>query len=154
MLTRNLVGPEFCSAPYPKNPVNMAQSNPSLCSHQIQCIYKKSSSWSCNRGLEWALPLYQWDPCKVQPPILSTSSTPGPSFRKERPGRCGFSISSPQLPHILPIGKEPQLFRKRHETHCMEQSILHWGSMSLLRHLLITTSTMISAIDCNPEIIS
>ena len=53
-----------------------------------------------------------------------------PRFRKERSGRRGFSISSPQLWNLLPadirlLYKEPQLFRKRLKTHCMQQSILH-----------------------------
>ena len=53
-----------------------------------------------------------------------------PRFRKERFGRRGFSISSPQLWNLLPadirlLYKEPQLFRKRLKTHYMQQSILH-----------------------------
>ena len=66
-----------------------------------------------------------------------------PRFRKERSGRRGFSISSPQLWNLLPadirlLYKEPQLFRKRLKTHYMQQSILHhWGSMSPVRHLLL-----------------
>ena len=53
-----------------------------------------------------------------------------PRFRKERSGRRGFSISSPQLWNLLPadirlLYKEPQLFRKRLKTHYMQQSILH-----------------------------
>ena len=66
-----------------------------------------------------------------------------PCFRKERSGRRGFSISSPQLWNRLPadirlLYKEPQLFRKRLKTHYMQQSILHhWWSMSPVRHLLL-----------------
>ena len=66
-----------------------------------------------------------------------------PRFRKERSGRRGFSISSPQLWNLLPtdirlLYKEPQLFRRRLKTHYMQQSISHhWGSMSPVRHLLL-----------------
>ena len=66
-----------------------------------------------------------------------------PRYRKERSGRRGFSISSPQLWNLLPadirhLYKEPQLFRKRLKTHYMQQSIFHhWGSMSPVRHLLL-----------------
>ena len=53
-----------------------------------------------------------------------------PRFRKERTGRRGFSISSPQLWNLLPVDirilyEEPHLFRKRLKTHLMQQSIFH-----------------------------
>ena len=66
-----------------------------------------------------------------------------PRFRKERTGRRGFSISSPQLWNSLPVDirilyEEPHLFRKRLKTHLMQQFIFHhWGSMSPVRHLLL-----------------
>ena len=66
-----------------------------------------------------------------------------PRYRKERSGRRGFSISSPQLWNKLPadirhLYREPQLFRKRLKTHYMQQSIFHHcGSMSPVRHLLL-----------------
>ena len=53
-----------------------------------------------------------------------------PRFRKERTGRRGFSISSPQLWNLLPVDirtlyEEPNLFRKRLKTHLMQQPIFH-----------------------------
>ena len=52
-----------------------------------------------------------------------------PRYRKERSGRRGFSVSSPQLWNLLPadirlLHNEHQLFRKRLKTHYMQQSIL------------------------------
>ena len=66
-----------------------------------------------------------------------------PRFRKERSGRRGFSVSSPQLWNLLPVDirlhhNEHQLFRRRLKTHYMQQSLLHhWGSMSPVRTLLL-----------------
>ena len=66
-----------------------------------------------------------------------------PRFRKERSGRRGFSVSSPQLWNLLPVDirlhhDEYQLFRRRLKTHYMQQSLLHhWGSMSPVRSLLL-----------------
>ena len=53
-----------------------------------------------------------------------------PRFRKERSGRRGFSVSSPQLWNLLPVDirlhhDEHQLFRRRLKTHYMQQSLLH-----------------------------
>ena len=52
-----------------------------------------------------------------------------PQYRKERSGRRGFSVSSPQLWNSLPtvirlLHNEIQLFRKRLKTHYMQQSML------------------------------
>ena len=66
-----------------------------------------------------------------------------PRYRKERSGRRGFSVSSPQLWNLLPadirlLHNEHQLFRKRLKTHHMQQSMLcHWGSMSTVWTLLL-----------------
>ena len=66
-----------------------------------------------------------------------------PRYRKERSGRRGFSVSSPQLWNLLPadirlLHNEHQLFRKRLKTHYMQQSVLrHWGSMSPVWTLLL-----------------
>ena len=80
-------------------------------------------------------------------------------YRKERSGRRGFSISSPQLWNLLPadirlLHNEHQLFRTRLKTHYMQQSMLHhWGSMStvwsllLLLLLLLSTSTYKVAVE-------
>ena len=53
-----------------------------------------------------------------------------PRFRKERSGRRGFSVSSPQLWNLLPVDirlhhNEHQLLRRRLKTHYMQQSLLH-----------------------------
>ena len=64
-------------------------------------------------------------------------------YRKERSGRRGFSVSSPQLWNSLPtvirlLHNEIQLFRKRLKTHYMQQPMLcHWGSMSTVWSLLL-----------------
>ena len=52
-----------------------------------------------------------------------------PRYRKERSGKNGFSVSSPQLWNLLPadirlLHNEHQLFRKRLKTHYMQQSML------------------------------
>ena len=66
-----------------------------------------------------------------------------PRYRKERSGKRGFSVSSPQLWNLLPadirlLHNEHQLFRKRLKTHYMQQSMLcHWGSMSTVWTLLL-----------------
>ena len=66
-----------------------------------------------------------------------------PRYRKERSGKRGFSVSSPQLWNLLPadirlLHNDHQLFRKRLKTHYMQQSMLcHWGSMSTVWTLLL-----------------
>ena len=52
-----------------------------------------------------------------------------PRYRKERSGKRGFSVSSPQLWNLLPadirlLHNDHQLFRKRLKTHYMQQSML------------------------------
>ena len=52
-----------------------------------------------------------------------------PRFRKERSGRRGFSVSSPQLWNLFPanirfLHNEHRLFRKSLKTHYMQQSTL------------------------------
>ena len=54
-----------------------------------------------------------------------------PRYRKERSGRRGFSVSSPQLWNLLPsdirlLHNEHQLFRKRLKTYYMQQSRLRY----------------------------
>ena len=66
-----------------------------------------------------------------------------PRYRKERSGKRGFSVSSPQLWNLLPVDirllhNDHQLFRKRLKTHYMQQSMLcHWGSTSTVWTLLL-----------------
>ena len=73
-----------------------------------------------------------------------------PRYRKERSGKRGFSVSSPQLWNLLPadirlLHNENQLFRKRLwvssgkvDSHYMQQSMwCHWGSMSTVWTLLL-----------------
>ena len=66
-----------------------------------------------------------------------------PRYRKERSGKRGFSISSPQLWTLLPadirlLHNDHQLFRRRLKTHYMQQSMLcHWRSMSTVWTLLL-----------------
>ena len=52
-----------------------------------------------------------------------------PRYRKERSGKRGYSVSSPQLWNLLPVDirllhNDHQLFRKRLKTHYMQQSML------------------------------
>ena len=69
-----------------------------------------------------------------------------PRYRKQRSGKRGSSVSSPQLWNLLPadirfLNNEHQLFRKRLKTHYMQQSMLcHWGSMSTAWTLLLLLS--------------
>ena len=127
------------------------QSDATFTGCQSKLVY--ASRWTSSQEIVLWVKLQSTWPSSA---VLSTKSWRGatydrrhkfsllvPRFRKERTGRRGFSISSPQLWNLLPVDirilyEEPHLFRKRLKTHLMQQSIFHhWGSMSPVRHLLL-----------------
>ena len=114
------------------------------CPFQAQFHHEQLPGWSSTGVLDWALPFREWHSSEAQPSVHHPrSSFLVPRFRKERSGRRGFSVSSPQLWNLLPVDirlhhNEHQLFRRRLKTHYMQQSLLHhWGSMSPVRTLLL-----------------
>ena len=77
---------------------------------------------------------------------LGTSEVPHEWQLRERSGRRGFSVSSPQLWNSLPtvirlLYNENQLFRKRLKTHYMQQSMLYPLRIDVKSVISTTTTT-------------
>ena len=103
-------------------------SNRIPCPFQAQFHHVQLPGWSSTGVPDRALP-FRDIPARRNLRSSSQVQLLVPRFRKERSGRRGFSVSSPQLWNLLPVDirlhhDEYQLFRRRLKTHYMQQSLL------------------------------